>query len=145
MSGDISPSMRKGADRLFRKLSKNDVYQTVEQWRERTLQELGGISGQWTAWVERNDVPQMPAERPRGPVKPTSEALMQPLKNHIRESRLRQRIEAELKASAAEGRAPVAITIDAIPMPNDYDAWAEYEERRLERYSLLRTGRCSRR
>ena len=94
--------------------------------RERALQELGTTSGQWTYFVERDRVPQMPGERPRAPVKPTTEALMLSLKQQIRQVRLSQRISAEARAAAAEGRQPAAITLDMVPMPSDYDAWTEY-------------------
>ena len=130
MSGDISPSVRKASDRPFRRLSKNDVYQTVAQWRERALQELGSISGQWTYFVERDSVPKLPEERPRAPVKPTTEALMLPLKQEIRQARLADMINAEARAAATEGRQPVAIALESVPLPSDYDAWSEYEYRR---------------
>ena len=45
-------------DTNFRRLSKNDLLQTTEQWRERTLQRLGEVSGEWTAWVEQDNIPQ---------------------------------------------------------------------------------------
>ena len=48
----------------FRKLTKNDVYQTVDQWRERTLHYLGSVSGLWTAYVEKDDIPAIPEVRP---------------------------------------------------------------------------------
>ena len=62
----------------FRILSKNDIGQTTDQWRECTLQRLGEVSGDWTAWVEKDNIPTLP-ERPK------SEDLMQPLKDKIRQ------------------------------------------------------------
>ena len=47
MSGDLSPTKASSSDEPFRRLAKNDIYQTVEQWRERTIMRLGEVSGQW--------------------------------------------------------------------------------------------------
>ena len=121
MSGESSLSRSPASDRTFRRLSKNDIYQTTDQWRERTLQRLGDVSGRWTAWVEKDNVPTMPATRPRPPVKPTSDSLMTPFKQMIRERLYRQML-------AAEGKADTTRKIEDIPMPSDYEAWVEYEE-----------------
>ena len=128
MSADPSTKLPV-ADRAFRRLSKNDIFQTVEQWRERTLQRLGEISGRWTAWVEKDNVPTPPLTRPRAPVKPSSESLMNPLKLMIRQRLFQELLASEAKsaATAGDGKAPER-KIDDIPMPSDYDAWAEYED-----------------
>ena len=122
------PSMKASPpDRVFRRLSKNDIHQTVEQWRERTLQRLGEVSGRWTAWVEKDNIPTLPSARPRAPVKPSTESLMTPLKLMIRQRLFQELIASEAKTAAGEGKATER-KLDDIPMPSDYDAWAEYED-----------------
>ena len=98
----------------FRKLSKNDLGQTVDQWRERVLHTLGSLSGKWTAWVERDDIPKVPTTRPKPPIKPTSEGLMNTLKEKLQ----RERFEAR-KTLDPEGTKDS--TIDQEPIPSDYD------------------------
>ena len=107
----------------IRKLAKNDLGQTVDQWREKTLHALGSVSGKWTAYVEKNDIPKVPATRPRPPIKPTSEGLMNALKTRLRESRFEAR-----RVLAPEGSTD--LTIDTEPMPSDYEVWVDYEEQK---------------
>ena len=126
MSGQSSTPRPPVPDRAFRRLSKNDIHQTTDQWRERTLQRLGDVSGRWTAWVEKDNVPAMPTSRPRPPVKPTSEALMLPLKQSIRARLFLELLAAQPKGD--DGKPTESKTIDVIAMPSDYDAWVEYEE-----------------
>ena len=97
-------------DSSFRKLSKNDIVQTTDQWRERTLQRLGEVSGEWTAWVEKDNIPTLPERRPRPPVEPKTEDLMQHLKDRIRH----QRLTDLLRTSPPEGPIP---TLTEIPVP----------------------------
>ena len=119
MSGDLSPVKASSSDEPFRRLAKNDIYQTVEQWRERTIMRLGEVSGQWAAWVDTDQVPTAPAVRPQPPVKPSSEAVMTHLKNQLRALRLRELNESEAKAREAEGKTAEPKTIDVIPQPGD--------------------------
>ena len=104
-------------DESFRKLFKNDVHQTTEQWRERTLQRLGTISGLWTAWVEKDKIPTSPGPRPRAPTKPSSDSLMALLKEQERQRLFNLRILAEPD-----------LTLDEVPLPNDLDIWNIYED-----------------
>ena len=127
VSKDIR-ALKFAAGRTFRKLSKNHVYQTTDQWKERTLQRLGETSGQRTAWVEEDDIPTVPMERPRAPDKPTTEALALPLKQTIPERRLLQLQEEEAKRKPTEGKTQEPKTIEAIPIPTDCEALSEYEE-----------------
>ena len=113
MSGDLSP-VKVGTTEPFRRLSKNDIYQTTEQWRERTIMRLGEVSGQWAAWVDTDQVPSVPSVRPQPPIKPSSEALMLHLKNELRAQRLRELNEREAKAKAAEGKAPEPKTLEDV-------------------------------
>ena len=108
-------------DSSFRKLSKNDFAQTTDQWRERTLQRLGEVSGEWTAWVERDNIPTLPDKRPRPPVEPKTEDLMQHLKGRI----LQRRFSDLLKTTSTEGPIP---TLTDVPAPTNYDAWEENED-----------------
>lgn len=125
MSSEPVASRRASSDASFRKLSKNDIYQTTEQWKERTLLRLGDVSGQWASWAKKNEVPMVPAVRPIAPVKPTSEGLMNSLKNTIRQRRLRELIASQPKP--AEGVTVAPKTIDDVPMPDEQEAWHEYE------------------
>ena len=115
------------ADSNFRLLSKNDIHQTTEQWKERTLQRLGEVSGQWTAWVEKDDIPKLPETRPRPPIKPSSDTLLLEFKTMIRSRILQERITI-LTSRRDVGTRPTLPTIDDIPMPTDYEAWTEYED-----------------
>ena len=76
MASESTPARRLSSDPSFRKLSKNDVYQTTEQWKERTLLRLGDVSGEWASWAKKDAIPTVPASRPIAPVKPNSEGLM---------------------------------------------------------------------
>ena len=107
-------------DKDFRKLTKNDIYQTVDQWRERTLHHLGSISGLWTAYVEKDDIPVVPNTRPEPPIKPTSDSLMAAIKQEMRQKQFE-----EAKRDDPEGMAEVKI--DAVPVPSDLEVWREYE------------------
>ena len=144
MSGDLSPIKIGSSEEPFRRLSKNDIYQTTEQWRERTIMRLGEVSGQWAAWVDVDQVPKVPSVRPEPPIKPSSEALMLHLKGELRAQRLRELNEKEAKAAEAEGKTSEPKTLDAIPMPGDYEIWSRYESAReqyqhdLEDYKRLR-------
>ena len=102
----------------FRKLCKDDIYQTTEQWRERALRRIGEVSGKWASWVEKDNIPQLPARRPIEPVKPTSEELLLPIKEHLR------RINFEIRRIDQP-----AVTIEEIPMPSAHDCWVDYHER----------------
>ena len=104
MSGDFSPTGF--SEQPFRKLSKNDIYQSTEQLRERTILRLGDISGQWASWVDTDSVPKVPSVGPQPPVKPSSESLMTHLKNAIRARRPAKLIEADARVSKSEGNAP---------------------------------------
>ena len=143
MSGDLSPVKVRTIE-PFRRLSKNGIYQTTEQWRERTIMRLGEVSGQWAAWVDTDQVPSVPSVRPQPPIKPSSEALMLHLKNELRAQRLRELNEREAKAKAAEGKAPEPKTLEGVPLPGDYEIWAQYKnakdqyEHDLEDYKRLR-------
>ena len=159
MSGDLSPVKVRTIE-PFRRLSKNGIYQTTEQWRERTIMRLGEVSGQWAAWVDTDQVPSVPSVRPQPPINPSSEALMLHLKNELRAQRLRELNEREAKAKAAEGKAPEPKTLEGVPLPGDYEIWAQYKnakdqyEHDLEDYKRLRkealetfpwtTAKCSR-
>ena len=104
-------------DESFRKLFKNDVYQTTDQWRERTLQKLGNVSGQWTAWVERDNIPTSPGPRPRAPTKPSSDTVMALLKEQEREKLFNTR-----KITEPD------LTLDKVKLPNDLEIWSMYED-----------------
>ena len=105
-------------DKSFRKLCKDDIYQTTEQWKERALRRIGEVSGKWTAWVERDDIPTMPARRPIEPVKPTSEDLLLPIKERLRHTRLQVNLIQDPNAK-----------IEDIPMPTNHECWLDYHER----------------
>ena len=93
----------------------DDIYQTVDQWKERALRRIGQVSGKWAAWVELDSIPQVPSRRPVEPVKPTSEDLFQHFKDHLRQVNLEiKRIE---KPDAK---------LEEIPTPSNYDCLVEY-------------------
>ena len=75
--------------------------------------------------AEKDDIPKVPATRLIAPVKPTSERLMTSLKATIRQRWLREMILAQPKP--VEGVEVTPITIDDLPVPNEHDAWHEYE------------------
>ena len=105
---------------VFRKLSKNDIEQTPDQWEEKTLHKLGESSGLWVSWVRRRQMPKVPDEVPEPPVKPSSESLMSALKTRLRREKFIKRVETDIDF-ATEGK------VDDIPLPDDYEAWQEYE------------------
>lgn len=71
----------------FRKLSKNDILQTTDQWKERTIFKLGETSGLWISWAMTNQVPKVPEVAPKPLTKPTSEPIMRSLKERMRRER----------------------------------------------------------
>ena len=105
-------------DTPFRKLCKDDIYQTTAQWKERALRRIGEVSGKWTAWVERDDIPKMPVKRPIEPVKPTFEDLLLPIKEHLRQVNLQVKL---IENPGAK--------IEDIPMPTNHECWVDYHER----------------
>ena len=109
--------MTSTADDTFRPLFKNDIIQTTDQWRERTLQRLGTISGQWTAWVERDNIPKPPGPRPRAPTKPSTETVMTLLKEQERKKIFNARTQAEPR-----------LKLEDVPLPNDLIIWQVYED-----------------
>ena len=121
MSTDKS---RLTSDPSFRKLSKNDIHQTTEQWKERTLQRLGEISGEWTAWVENDNIPTLPDIRPRAPIEPKTEELMGPFKERIRLKRLTDLIKQHHLSTSIR----LEPKLEDVPLPSSYEAWEEYED-----------------
>ena len=111
---------RLSPDTTFRKLSKNDIHQTTDQWRERTLQRLGEVSGEWTAWVENDNIPSLPTIRPRPPVEPKTDDLMTTFKERIRDKRFQELIQLHSFSSQPK--------LEDVPTPSTYEAWEEYEE-----------------
>ena len=105
-------------DKAFRKLCKDDIYQTTEQWRERALRRIGEVSGKWATWAEKDSIPQMPARRPIEPVKPSTEELLLPIKQHL------QRVYLE-----AQRLTNPDAKLEDIPMPTAHDCWVDYHER----------------
>ena len=104
----------------IRRLSKNDLYQTTDQWKKKVLQKLGETSGLWVSWVRTGAAPSPPTTRPRPVAKPNSEFLMNALKRRIREKDY-QRAVAEKPELAEEKK------VDDFPLPDDERAWEEYE------------------
>ena len=80
------------------------------------LHQLGEVSGRWTAWVEKDNIPRIPTVRPEPPIKPSSEGLMNAIKAEMRQAR----IEAALKDNPG-------IEISTIPTPSDLEIWRDYE------------------
>ena len=109
--------MTSTAEDTFRPLFKNDIIQTTDQWRERTLQRLGTISGQWTAWVEKDNIPKTPGPRPRAPTKPSTETVMTLLKEQERQRIFNARTQAEPR-----------LKLEEVPLPNDLIIWQMYED-----------------
>ena len=105
-------------DKSFRKLCKDDIYQTTDQWKERALRRIGEVSGKWTAWVERDSIPTVPERRPIEPVKPTSEDLLTPIKERLRLVNLINRLKQDPNAK-----------IEDIPVPTNHECWVDYHER----------------
>ena len=104
----------------IRKLSKNDVFQTTDQWKRKVLQKLGETSGAWVAWVREGAAPSAPTTRPKPPVKPSSEPIMAALKRRIREKEYRAAIAEDSKLAEEK-------KVEDFPLPDDERAWEEYE------------------
>ena len=105
---------------VIRKLPKNDIEQTPDQWEERTLHKLGETSGVWVSWARKKQVPKVPATMPATPVKPSSESLMRGLKIRMRNARYLESAEKEPGFSDTH-------KLEDMPLPDDYEAWQEYE------------------
>lgn len=99
----------------------DDIYQTTDQWKERALRKIGQVSGKWTAWVELDKIPQLPARRPIEPVKPTSDDLFAHFKEHLRSQRLAIKRVEDPNAK-----------LEVIPVPSNYDCLVEYNERKAQ-------------
>ena len=119
MASESTPARRLSSYHSFRKLSKNDVYQTTEQWKERTLLRLGDVSGEWTTWVKKDAIPTVPVSRPIAPVKPNSKGLMNSYKATILQRCFRDLMASQPKP--AEGTSPRTLTIEDVPMPDERD------------------------
>ena len=104
----------------LRKLSKNDIYQTTDQWKRKALHKIGETSGLWVSWAREGKAPMPPKERPRPPVKPSSELLMNKLKERLREKDYREA--AALDPKIAEEKKAIDF-----PLPDDEQAWESYE------------------
>ena len=115
------------ASEPFRRLSKNDLYQTTDQWKERTFQKIGDTSGTWVAYAKQGDAPKVPTRAPYPPVKPSSPATMQALKAKIRPRRFLEGSELNETAQRVEGT-----NVEDLPLPDDYEAWEEYERLKAE-------------
>ena len=106
----------------FRRLSKNDLFQTIDQWKERSLHKLGDTSGTWVSYAKQGKAPTVPLTAPYPPVKPSSPATMQALKAKIR---LQRFLDMPEPPEAEEGAPPH--TVQDLPFPDDYEVWEEYE------------------
>ena len=104
----------------FRKLSKNDVFQTTDQWKRQVLQKLGETSGVWVSYVREGAAPSPHSVRPKAPVKPSNEAIMSALKRRIRDKEY-------MDAVAADPKLPETKKAEDFPLPDDERAWEEYE------------------
>ena len=104
----------------LRKLSKNDVFQTTDQWKRKVLQKLGETSGVWVSYVREGAAPSPPSVRPKAPVKPSNEAIMSALKRRIRDKEY-------MDAVAADPKLPETKKAEDFPLPDDERAWEEYE------------------
>ena len=104
----------------FRKLSKNDILQTTDQWKEKTIHKLGEISGLWISWAKTNQVPTVPELAPEPPTKPSSESIMRSLKARMRQAKYNEAASRDPKF--AEEKKP-----EDIPDPDDIEVWEEYE------------------
>ena len=114
-----SEKQRLSLDPSFRKLSKNDIHQTTEQWKERALQRLGEISGEWTAWAEKDNIPTLPHIRPRPPIEPKSDELMEGFKQRIRDKRFDELMQI-FTTSKTDVIPPKK---EDVPLPSTYEAW----------------------
>ena len=104
----------------FRKLSENDILQTTDQWKERTIHKLGEISGEWISWAMTNQVPTVPEHAPEPPTKPSSEPTMRTLKARMRQARYNEAASRDPKYAKEK-------KIDDVPVPDDIEVWEEYE------------------
>ena len=104
----------------FRKLSKNDILQTTDQWKERTIHKLGEISGLWISWAMTNQVPKVPEVAPKPPTKPSSEPIMRSLKARMRQERYD-------KAASQDPKFAEEKTVEDVPLPDDIEVLEEYE------------------
>ena len=109
----------------FRKLSKNDILQTTDQWKERTIQKLGEISGLWISWAMTNQVPKVPEVAPKPPTKPSSEAIMRSLKARMRQERYDKAASEDLKFAEEK-------KVDDLPLPDDIEVWEQYESLKVK-------------
>ena len=115
-SGELEP---------FRKLSKNDILQTTDQWKEKTIHKLGEISGLWITWSMSNQVPKVPEHAPEPPTKPSSEAIVRSLKSRLRQARYDEAVSKDPKF--AEGK-----RIEDIPDPDDIEVWENYDRLKVK-------------
>ena len=99
----------------------DDIFQTVDQWKERALRRIGQVSGKWTAWVEVDSIPEIPTRRPVEPVKPTSEDLFLHFKEHLRKVNLEIKRIENPKAK-----------LEDIPIPSNYDCLVEYNAQKAQ-------------
>ena len=104
----------------LRKLSKNDIYQTTDQWKRKALHKIGETSGLWVSWARDGKAPSPPKERPRPPVKPSSEPLMNKLKNRLREKDYADAVALDPKVAEEKKSTD-------FPLPDDERAWEAYE------------------
>ena len=109
-----------GSSDSFRKLSKNDIEQTPDQWEEKALHKMGESSGVWVSYVRNKQIPTVPIIAPRPPVKPSSETLMRALKGKMRKADY-------LEKAAKDPVFAESKTEEDLPLPGDYEAWEEYE------------------
>ena len=109
----------------FRKLSKNDILQTTDQWKEKTIHKLGETSGLWITWAMSDQVPTVPEHAPEPPTKPTSEAIMRSLKARLRQSRYAEAVAKDPKFGEEK-------TIEAIPEPDDIEVWEHYDRLKVK-------------
>ena len=103
----------------IRKLSKNDVFQTTDQWKRKVLQKLGETSGVWASWAREGAAPPLPSVQPKVPVKPSNEPIMTALKKRIRNKEY-------LEAIAADPKLAETKKVEDFPLPDDERAWEEY-------------------
>ena len=109
----------------FRKLSKNDILQTTDQWKERTIHKLGEVSGLWISWAMTNQVPKVPEHVPEPPTKPSSEPIMRVLKARMRQARYNE-------AAAKDPKFAEEKTVDDVPLPDDIEVLEEYDRLKVK-------------
>ena len=107
----------------FRRLSKNDLYQTTDQWKERTFHKIGDTSGIWVAYAKQGRAPRVPARAPYPPVKPSSPGTMLVLQKKIR---LQRFLETPEETRGEDTK------VEDLPLPDDYEVWEEYERLKTE-------------